>query len=68
VQARALGAVRLRLKVSADNLAASALYTRLGFADAGLPHEHVKGPVRIRTGLIEVDELLTTLERPLLRT
>ena len=68
VQARALGAVRLRLKVSADNPAACALYTGLGFADAGLLPEHVHGPVRIRTGVIVVDEVLTTLERPLLRT
>jgi GNAT superfamily N-acetyltransferase len=68
VQARALGAVRLRLKVSADNPAAGALYARLGFADAGLPPEHVQGPVRIRTGVIEVDDVLTTLERLLLAT
>jgi ribosomal protein S18 acetylase RimI-like enzyme len=65
VQAHALGAARLRLKVSADNPAAGALYARLGFTDAGLPPEHVQGPVRIRTGLIKVDEVLTTLERPL---
>ncbi len=64
-QARALGAVRMQLKVSADNPSAGALYARLGFADAGQPPQHVHGPVQIRTGVIEVDEVLTTLERPL---
>ena len=68
LHARALGAVRLWLKVSADNPSAGALYARLGFADAGLPPEHVQGPVQIRTGVIQVDEVLTTLERSLLGT
>ena len=67
-QARALGADRLRLTVSATNDGAAALYARLGFTDAGLPPKHVQGPIRIRSGVIEVDDVLVTLERPVLPT
>ena len=64
-EARALGAAELRLMVSAANDGAAALYARLGFTDTGLPARHVTGPVRIRSGVIEVDDHLLTLTRPL---
>ena len=64
-EARSLGASVLRLDVSASNTDAAGLYAGLGFTDVGLPPRHVRGPVRIRSGVIEVDDALLTLERPL---
>lgn len=63
-EARALGADRLRLEVSAGDDRAREVYRRLGFVDAGLPPRRVQGTVLIRSGPIEVDDTLLTLERP----
>jgi [ribosomal protein S18]-alanine N-acetyltransferase len=40
--------------------AAGALYARLGFSDTGEPARRVVGTVQIRTGSLEVDDLLLT--------
>ena len=61
----ARGSARLRLTVSVDNGAALALYRRLGYVDAGVPPKRVQGTIRIRTGMIEVDDTLLTLEKSL---
>jgi len=63
-EVRARGGDRLRLTVSAGNAAAREVYRRLGFAGTGLPPRRVQGVVHIRTGPIEVDDVLLTLERP----
>lgn len=63
-EARDLGADRLRLTVSETNAAARAVYERLGFTDTGLPPYRVHGTIRIRSGPIEVDDTLLTLDRP----
>ena len=62
---RARGDDRLRVEVSVENDAARALYGALGFRDAGIAPRRVVGTVEIRTGTIEVDDTLLTLERPL---
>jgi GNAT superfamily N-acetyltransferase len=62
-ETRALGADRLRLTVGEDNAAARAVYARLGFTDTGLPPYRVHGTIQIRSGPIEVDDVLLTLER-----
>jgi ribosomal protein S18 acetylase RimI-like enzyme len=59
------GSTRLRLSVSVDNNAALALYRRLGYSDVGIPPRRVHGAIRIRTGTIEVDDTLLTLEKSL---
>jgi ribosomal protein S18 acetylase RimI-like enzyme len=61
----ARGSGRLRLTVSVDNDAALALYRHLGYLDVGVPPRRVKGTIRIRTGMIEVDDTLLTLEKSL---
>jgi ribosomal protein S18 acetylase RimI-like enzyme len=65
VEARARGHARLRVTVSADSPGAQALYRKLGFADTGLPPRRVLGTVQIRTGPLEVDDMLLTWEKPL---
>jgi GNAT superfamily N-acetyltransferase len=62
-EAHVLGADRLRLTVSQHNATARAVYERLGFVDAGLAPHRVYGTVQIRSGPIEVDDTLLTLER-----
>jgi len=64
-QARAHGARELRITVSVDNHGAQAVYRRLGFADSGLPPRRVRGTVQIRTGPLEVDDMLLTWRKPL---
>jgi ribosomal protein S18 acetylase RimI-like enzyme len=66
-EARARGAAELRLELSVDDPAASALYRSRGYADAGLPHRRVKGTIQIRTGPIEVDDELVTWTKSLRR-
>jgi ribosomal protein S18 acetylase RimI-like enzyme len=61
----ARGFDRLRLSVSVDNDAALALYRHLGYADVGIPPRRVHGTIQIRTGPIEVDDTLLTLEKSL---
>jgi ribosomal protein S18 acetylase RimI-like enzyme len=50
----------VHLEVSADDLAAQALYRRCGYAEAELPPRRVQGTIVIRTGPIEVDDTLLT--------
>ena len=59
------GATRVRVTVSVDNDVARALYASLGYLDAGLPPRRVVGTIQVRTGPIEVDDTLLTLEKPL---
>ena len=63
--ARRRGCSRLRVTVSDQNDHARALYESLGYVDAGLAPRRVTGTVQIRTGPIEVDDVLHTLERRL---
>ncbi len=65
--AEARGADRLRLEVSVTNDGAQALYRGLGFNDAGLPPRRVQGTFQLRTGPLEVDDTLVTLEKSLVR-
>jgi ribosomal protein S18 acetylase RimI-like enzyme len=51
--------------VSVDNEQAQALYRRAGYRDAGLLPQRVQGTIRIRTGLIDVDDTLLTWEKQL---
>ena len=61
----ARGFARLRLSVSVDNDPALALYRHLGYGDAGIPPRRVRGTIRIRTGTMDVDDTLLTLEKSL---
>jgi ribosomal protein S18 acetylase RimI-like enzyme len=61
----ARGFTRLRLTVGIDNTAAQALYSGLGYTDAGLPPQRVQGTIQIRTGTIEVDDTLLVWEKRL---
>ena len=63
--AAARGSDRLRLEVSLADDGARALYGRLGYHDIGRPPRRVQGTIRIRTGTIEVDDTLLTLEKSL---
>ena len=54
---------RLTLEVSIDNVEAQALYRRVGYEDAGRPPRRVAGTVVIRTGPIEVDDILLTRQK-----
>ena len=65
--ALSLGFDRLRLDVSEGNTAAQALYRRCGFADIGAPARRVQGTIMLRTGAIEVDDVLLTWEKTLAR-
>jgi GNAT superfamily N-acetyltransferase len=65
VAAAARGATTLRLEVSATNDVAHALYRSCGFVDTGVPPRRVTGTIQIRTGPIEVDDVLWTWELPL---
>jgi len=55
----------LVVTVSQANDAARQLYERLGFHDTGAAPRRVTGTVEIRTGTIEVDDVLLTLAKPL---
>jgi ribosomal protein S18 acetylase RimI-like enzyme len=59
------GAACLRVTVGAHNDGAAALYRSLGYADAGIPPYRVTGTVQLRTGPIEVDDVLVALEKRL---
>ena len=60
IAALARGFDRLRLTVSVGNDGAQALYRGLGYREAGIPPKRVLGTIRIRTGTIEVDDILLT--------
>jgi ribosomal protein S18 acetylase RimI-like enzyme len=64
-EVRSLGSDRMRLSVSADNKPAQALYRRCGYHDVGVPPRHVQGTVQVRTGPIEVDDIILTWEKKL---
>ena len=64
-EAIARGHDRICLTVSAGNFAALALYDRLGFADAGLGPERVKGTIMLRGEPFEVDDTLVYLVKRL---
>jgi len=64
-EALARGHAVLTLTVGIANEGAQALYRALGYRDAGMPPSRVQGTVKIRTGLIEVDDTLLTWERDL---
>jgi ribosomal protein S18 acetylase RimI-like enzyme len=65
-EARARGFSRIRVDVAIDNHRAQALYRASGFSDIGLDPRPVKGTVVIRTGPIEVDDVLITWEKDLI--
>ena len=64
-EARARGFRRLRVGFAVDNEPAQGLYRSAGFADVGLNPRHVVGTIQIRTGPIEVDDVIITWEKPL---
>jgi GNAT superfamily N-acetyltransferase len=55
----------LALTVSERNAAAIALYERLGYRRTADPPERVRGTVQIRTGPLEVDDVLLRYEKRL---
>lgn len=57
------GSDRLQVGVSVQNDVARALYAKLGYVDSGLPPSRIKGTVMIRTGPIDVDDTILTLEK-----
>jgi GNAT superfamily N-acetyltransferase len=67
--AEALAAERRHRRVSLSygiaNDAARSLYEGLGYRDAGLAPERVQGVIRIRTGILEVDDTLVHLVKDL---
>jgi hypothetical protein len=65
VRVRARGGSALSLTVGAGNAEAQALYRKLGYARTAEPPRRVKGTVQLRTGPIEVDDVLLPLEKRL---
>ena len=64
--ARKRGWSRISLSVSrSGNPAARVLYDRLGYSDAGEPPVHVTGQVQLRTGVLDVDDVLIYLQKEL---
>ena len=59
-EAHARGFTRIRVEVAIDNHPAQALYRASGYSDVGLDPRPVKGTIVIRTGPIEVDDVLVT--------
>jgi ribosomal protein S18 acetylase RimI-like enzyme len=64
-EARRRGFGVMRVGVGVDNEAAQELYRSCGYADVGLEPQHVKGTIQIRTGPIEVDDVILTLQKNL---
>jgi [ribosomal protein S18]-alanine N-acetyltransferase len=62
---RARGGIVLALTVGADNTAAQALYRKLGYVRTAEQPRRVQGTVQLRTGPIEVDDVLLPLEKRL---
>jgi GNAT superfamily N-acetyltransferase len=56
---------RLTVTVSTGKPEVERLYRRLGYGDSAVPLRRVTGSVHIRTGPLEVDDTLRTLEKPL---
>jgi GNAT superfamily N-acetyltransferase len=59
------GHAALSLTVSERNATAIALYERLGYRRTHDPPEHVHGTVQLRTGPLEVDDILLRYEKSL---
>jgi GNAT superfamily N-acetyltransferase len=55
------GRPRISLGCGVDNAPAHRLYERLGYTDAGLPPEHVRGTIVIRGKPVEIDDTLIYL-------
>ena len=64
-EARARGFASMRVTVGIDNEPARQLYRKCGYEDVGIPPHRVKGTVDVRTGPIEVDDVLLTWEKNL---
>lgn len=64
-EALARGSDRLRVSVSVQNDGARAFYAKLDYFDSGASPRRIKGTVMIRTGPIDVDDTLLTLEKRL---
>ena len=64
-EALARGHHRISLSVGAGNFAAQALYTRLGFQDAGIEPERVQGTIMLRGEPFDVDDTLVYLVKRL---
>jgi ribosomal protein S18 acetylase RimI-like enzyme len=62
-EARARGFTSIRVGVGIGNGPAQALYQQCGYADVGLEPRHVKGRIEIRTGPIEVDDVVVTWQK-----
>jgi GNAT superfamily N-acetyltransferase len=62
---RARGGAVLSLTVGAGNAEAQALYRKLGYVRTAEPSRRVQGTVQLRTGPIEVDDVLLPLEKRL---
>jgi GNAT superfamily N-acetyltransferase len=62
---RMRGGAVLALTVGAGNAAAQALYRKLGYVRTAEPPRRVQGTVQLRTGPIEVDDVLLPLEKRL---
>jgi ribosomal protein S18 acetylase RimI-like enzyme len=56
---------RISLSYGIANDAARRLYEGLGYRDAGLEPQRVRGPIRVRTGILEVDDTLIYLVKDL---
>lgn len=52
---------RISLSYGIENDAARSLYEGLGYRNAGIAPEPVRGVIQIRTGLLEVDDTLIYL-------
>jgi len=63
--AREQGADALRLSVSVQHTGVQTLYRSLGFIDTGLTPVTVHGTIHVRTGPLEVDDVLLTWEKKL---
>ena len=61
------GHERLSLEVSEANTAARSLYERLGYSRTADFPRRVQGTIELRTGPLEVDDVLLRFERPLAR-
>ncbi len=59
------GCASVRVTVSVSNDVARELYRSLGYRDAGVPPRRVVGTIQVRTGPIEVDDTLLTLDKEL---
>ena len=63
--ARERGGRRMTLRVFAPNERARRLYERLGYRDAGIEPQRVRGTIMIRSGPLEVDDTLIYLVKDL---